>query len=281
MNISGSIVALVTPWNSDGQLDVEALEKLVVWHNEAGTQALVVAGSTGEGLLLTKAERQTLIQTAVQHSRVPVIVGCGTASTHETITLGEEALSLGAQALLVVAPFYVRPTPLGMVKHFEALCSTWKAPVVAYNNPGRCTVDMPIEAIRDIATNPHVIALKDSSTDLTRIAQLRAVLTNPIALLAGEDSCAADYLKQGGDGWISVVGNVAPAWCRQVCDTQGQNAPEGLNNLIQALGVAGNPVAVKEALSYTGRIRHDVRLPLVPMEEPSFPLQQAVRAASA
>jgi 4-hydroxy-tetrahydrodipicolinate synthase len=281
MTIAGSIVALVTPWRENGTLDVAALEQLITWHHASGTQALVVGGSTGEGLLLTKQERQTLIQTAVKHSQIPVIVGCGAPSTHETISLGEEALALGAHALLVVAPYYVRPTQLGLIKHFEAVCTAWKSPVVAYNNPARCAVDMSVEAIKDIAANPYIVALKDSSTDLSRIQHIRANLPRPIALLAGEDSCAADYLQQGGDGWVSVIGNVAPSLCRQVCDTKGQNVSQNLGELIEALGVAGNPVAIKEALSYAGRIRHDVRLPLMPMAEPNTRLQQAVRAVCA
>lgn len=275
---TGSITALVTPWQESGQLGRSALESLVAFHNQSGTQALVVAGSTGEGLLLTRDERREIIQTAVQQSAIPIIVGCGAPSTHETIKLGEEALSWGAHALLVVAPYYVKPTALGLERHFEAVCQSWQKPVIVYNNPGRCVVDMSVESICSIANNPYVVGLKDSSIDMTRVKQIRAGLKRPIALLAGEDGYAAEYLQQGGDGWISMVGNVAPALCRRLCDSGGQDVAPQLVELIDALGVAGNPVAVKEALSYAGRIRHDVRLPLVPMESVNERLQQAVRA---
>lgn len=275
---TGSIVALVTPWTKEGCLDLPNLEKLIHLHNQSGTQGLVVAGSTGEGLLLTQKERQQIIQTAVQLSTCPIIVGCGMPSTHETIRLGEEALSWGAHGLLVVAPYYVKPTANGMVKHFQIVCDALQQPIILYNNPGRCAVDMPVSAIADMADHNHVVGLKDSSTDLSRIASIKFALKRPIALLAGEDSCAADYLKSGGDGWISVVGNVAPALCRRVCDSKGQAVPTELHELIEALSVAGNPVAVKEALSYAERILHDVRLPLVPMDQPSKRLQNAVKA---
>lgn len=276
--LTGSIVALITPWNEKGQLDRDALEKLIALHNESGTQALVVAGSTGEGQLLTDSERKTIIETAVAQSSVPIIVGCGAASTHETIKLGEEALSWGADALLVVAPYYVKPSQLGLVKHFHTVCDAWQKPVIIYNNPGRCMVDMSVTTVCEAAQNPYVVGLKDSSTDLARVQQIRAGLSRSIALLAGEDAYASAYLQLGGDGWISVVGNVAPALCRRVCDSQGKDLPAELTQLINALNVAGNPVAVKEALSYTGKVRHDVRLPLVTMEKPNEHLRDAVRA---
>lgn len=274
--IAGSIVALVTPWDAQGKLDRPSLDKLIDLHNNSGTQALVVAGSTGEGLLLTPSERKEIIQSVVQQSLVPVIVGCGAPSTHETIRLGEEALSLGAHALLVVAPYYVKPSASGLVKHFSTICELWQKPVIAYNNPGRCVVDMSVKVICEIANNPHIIGLKDSSTDLTRVGRIRSGLKRTITLLAGEDSCATDYIQKGGDGWVSVVGNVAPKMCRRVCN--GEGMPPELSELISALDIAGNPVAIKEALSYAGHIRHDVRLPLVPIDQPNERLKQAVRA---
>lgn len=279
MNLHGSAVALVTPWKEDDTLDIQAFEQLIDWHNASGTQALVVAGSTGEGNLLTRQERSELIQTAVKLSKAPIIVGCGTPSTRETIQLGDEALALGAAGLLVVVPFYVKPTSVGIVAHFNSLCRAWQAPVVLYNNPSRCGVDLSIEAIEELSGNEHVVGLKDSSTDLGRIAQIRKVAGREFKLLAGEDGYAPEYMQKGGDGWISVVGNVAPAWCRQVCDSHGKETPEGLNELMDALGVAGNPVAIKEALSYTGRTGPHVRLPLMRLARTNERLKQAVAHA--
>lgn len=277
--LDGSIVALITPWNDKGQLDRSALETLIDFHNQSGTQGLVIAGSTGEGQLLTDAERKEIIQTAVEQSSAPVIVGCGAASTHETIKLGEQALSWGAQALLVVAPYYVKPSQAGITQHFHTVCEAWQKPVVAYNNPGRCAVDMLVSTVCDIAQNPYVVGLKDSSTDLARVQLIRASLSRSIALLAGEDTYASAYLQLGGDGWVSVVGNIAPVLCRQVCDRQGRDVPPQLDELMHALTMAGgNPVAVKKALSYVGKARHDVRLPLVSIEEKNERLYHAVRA---
>lgn len=270
---TGSIVAGITPFNNE-KVDVLAYEKIVEWHIVNGTQAFVACGSTGESSLLTSDEWELVLATAIRVSagRIPVIAGCGAVSTHETIRLTKRAKELGADAALIVAPFYVKPNPEGIYQHYKQVSETVDIPVILYNNPGRTNVDFSIDTIVRLASLKNVVALKDSNTDVSRVMALRARLPQTFALLSGDDPSAAAYLACGGVGLISVTANAAPALCRRLCDswTSGDLATfkktrDELAVINEALSGETNPTPVKYAASVLGLCRNEVRLPLVPV----------------
>ncbi|MCX7338609.1 MAG: 4-hydroxy-tetrahydrodipicolinate synthase [Alphaproteobacteria bacterium] len=270
---SGSIVALVTPFKN-GKVDEKALSDLVSWHCTAGTQGVVACGSTGEAALLTHDERNCIISIVIEGAgnRIPVIVGCGAPSTHESISMAVDAKRLKADAILVVAPYYVKPTQDGLYQHFKAIHDSVDLPLILYNNPGRCAIDMSIDLVLRLAELPNVIALKDSTNDLSRPTLLRSRLTRKFSLLAGDDGITPGYLAHGGNGCISVTANVAPSLCQQlIAAWQDVNIPEFtrltqvLMPLHQAMFIESNPTPVKYALSAMGKIQNEFKPPLLPV----------------
>ena len=273
MKFSGSIVALVTPFHQ-GKVDLSSLQELVGWHCQQGTQAIVVCGSTGEANLLTSAEREQIIFHAIEAAsdRLPIIVGCGSASTQEAVLMAKQAEELKAQAILVVSPYYVKPSQAGLYQHFHTIHESVHLPIIIYNNPGRSIVDQSLDLICQLAELPRIVALKDSSSDLSRPTLLKNRLDDRLSLLAGDDPITGAYLAQGGDGSISVTANVAPALCQQMIEAwQNYDVPrfQDLNQklmiLNQALGCETNPCPIKYAVSALGKIRHELRLPLLPI----------------
>lgn len=265
----GSIVALVTPWRHNS-LDAQAFVNLIHWQIAAGTSAIVVCGSTGEGALLNNLERETLIKLAVKESKIPIIVGCGAPSTQMVIEQTIQAQNLGAAGALVVAPYYCKTTQEGVFQHFKAVHDASNIPILLYNNPGRTVTVISVEVALRLFLLDRIVGIKDSTDDASRAALMRSGAKKTIWLLGGDDPYAASYLAQGGDGVISITANVMPAkmvefikaW--QTLDlAEFQALNYQLMPLHSALTCEPNPIPIKAAMHIIGKCSDEVRLPLV------------------
>ncbi len=265
----GSIVALVTPLKNNS-LDHQALVNLINWHCESGTSAIVVCGSTGEGALLSSAEREVLIETAVKHSKIPVIVGCGAPSTQMVIDQVKQAQSLSANGVLVVAPYYCKTTQEGLFQHFKSVHDASNIPILLYNNPGRTVIEISVDVALRLFELERIVGIKDSTLDSSRAALMRNGVSKSVALLSGDDPFAAGYLAQGGDGVISITANVYPskiaefvaAWKNgDIKRFQALNLE--LMPLHYAIVAEPNPIPVKAAMALLGKCSAEVRLPLM------------------
>lgn len=268
-----SIVALITPFQQGG-VDRSALKSLVQWHKQKGTSAILACGTTGESLLLTPQERHSILETCVMEAEgLPVIAGCGTASTEETICLVHEAQVIGAKAALIVSPYYIKPTQKGLYNHFKGIHDHTHLPLILYNNPGRSAVDLDVDTIGELAQLPRICGLKDSNADLRRIGLIRNKLNqngvSDFSLLSGDDVTSSAYMLHGGDGVISVTANVAPEQCAELCQLlkqsnlqKFQKAANQLMILHTVLSFDGNPMAIKYAVSALGMCQNELRLPL-------------------
>jgi 4-hydroxy-tetrahydrodipicolinate synthase len=273
---SGSITALITPF-TNGRVDEEAFRKLVDWQIKQGTHALVSCGTTGESPTLSHDEdmRVTAICVEVADGRVPVIAGTGSNSTSEAIALTKSAKEAGADAALIVTPYYNKPTQDGLYAHFKAIHDAVEIPIIIYNIPGRCIVDMSVETMARLAELPNIIGVKDATADLKRPALTRGAIDEDFCQLSGEDATIVPFLAQGGHGCISVTANVAPALCANLLCANLHNAWKGgdfnevarindrLMPLHEALFVESSPGPVKYAASQLGLCENRVRLPLV------------------
>ncbi|NII11819.1 4-hydroxy-tetrahydrodipicolinate synthase [Oleiagrimonas sp. C23AA] len=276
MNIRGSICALATPFGDDGALDLDAFRRLIEQQIEAGTQALVVAGSTGEAHFLEHAEYERLLVTAVEQvrRRVPVIAGTGEAGTAKSLAMTRWAKRLGAHAALVVTPYYVRPTQEGLVRHFTEIADHGELPVILYNVPGRTGCDMLPDTVARLAEHAHIIGVKEARGDAGRIAAMAELAREDFVYLSGDDASCHEAMLAGAAGTISVVANVVPGLFRQLCDRacERSRAPtvelaERLEPLLDALDCAPNPIAIKAALAEIGIGNGALRLPLVALAE--------------
>ncbi len=273
--LKGSIVALITPFRSN-QIDVVALKRLLEWHLTQGTDGIVMCGTTGEAAMLTPEERTLIISIAVSvlKGKVPVIVGCGTSSTAQTLAFMQEAETLGADATLIVTPYYVKPSQQGIIQHFKMLHEHTRIPIIAYNNPGRVGVNIEIETAIKLCEIPRILGFKDSHSDPTRMAALRYAVGNKMSLLSGEDSIASAHMLYGADGSISVLGNVAPDLCKRLMNAWKSHDVQAFTRithelypLCTALSAETNPCTVKYAVSRMGYCTEDVRLPLTTIRE--------------
>ena len=273
MRITGSITALATPFGVDGELDLDAWRRLIALQLEGGTQAIVVAGSTGEAAALYDAEIDVLVRSAVEYvtGRIPVLVGTGHSNTAKTIEATRRAAALGADAALVVTPPYVRPTQDGLVAHYRAVADDGALPVVLYNVPGRTGVDMEPDAVAELAEHRRIVGIKEAVADVARMTALLALRTDGFTVLSGDDPTAARAMLAGADGLVSVASNVAPASFRALCDLARVGDRDGCESLVteldglnRFLGVESNPIPVKALLSRLG-IGHGLRLPLLPL----------------
>lgn len=273
MRLNGSITALATPFGVDGELDLEGWKRLIALQLDGGTQALVVAGSTGEAAALYDAEIDLLVRSAVEQvaGRVPVLVGTGGSNTAKTIEATRRAAALGADAALVVTPPYVRPTQDGLVAHYRAVADDGALPVVLYNVPGRTGVDMQPSTVAQLASHPRIVAIKEAENSHERMEALLRLRTASFAVLSGDDPTACRAMLASADGVVSVASNVAPRAFRALCDLA--RAGDGaaayaldaeLAELNAFLGVESNPIPVKAILSRHG-IGHGLRLPLLPL----------------
>jgi 4-hydroxy-tetrahydrodipicolinate synthase len=281
----GSIVALVTPMHETGQIDLDSLHRLIEWHIENRTNAIVVLGTTGEIPTLTREERNTIIKHAIKQAagRIPVIVGSGSNSTQETIERTREAMELGADACLLITPYYNKPTQEGLYQHYSAIAKAVPIPLILYNAPGRTGCDMLPETVERLADIANIVAIKESSGKMERLPDLKKRCGTRLDILTGEDGQAADFILQGGKGVISVTANIAPQLMQQMCNAALQNDREqtlALNQQLAALHetlfVESNPIPVKWALHEMGKIPSGIRLPLTPLSQQHYP---AVKAA--
>jgi 4-hydroxy-tetrahydrodipicolinate synthase len=280
----GSIVALITPFRN-GSIDPTALQSLVEWHIEQGTHGLVPVGTTGESPTLSHAEHERVVELVVEAAarRVPVIAGAGSNSTDEAIHLAEHAARVGADAILVVTPYYNKPTQEGLFAHFKAVHDATDLPLIIYNIPGRSVVDMTVDTMATLARLPNVVGVKDATCDLARPLLTTLACGEDFCQLSGEDITALAFLANGGQGCISVTANVAPRQCSEMQDAWLRGDASGalaihkrLTPLHKALFLETSPAPVKYAVSRLGKCAPDVRLPLVP---PKAPTRAAVDAA--
>lgn len=271
----GSIVALVTPFRN-AELDEQAFRRLIEWHLAEGTQGFVPVGTTGESPTLTHPEHERVIELCIETvgGRVPVIAGTGSNSTAEAISLTRHAKRAGADAALVVTPYYNKPTQEGLYAHFRAIHDAVELPLIIYNIPGRSVVDMTPETMARLARLPNIVGVKDSSADIMRPLLTHAACGAEFSQLSGEDGNVVAFLAHGGHGCISVTANVAPRLCADMHRAWREGRPaealavhRRLLPLHQALFCETSPGPVKYALSRLGRCTDEVRLPLVPLGE--------------
>ena len=269
----GSIPALVTPFR-DGALDLAALESLVEWQISEGSHGLVPVGTTGESPTLSHEEHETVIEAVVKAAagRIPVIAGAGSNSTAEAIRFLRHAEKVGADAALVVTPYYNKPTQAGLIAHYTALHDACALPIVIYNIPGRSVVDMTPETMARLAELPRIIGVKDATGDIVRVSRQRQLCGPGFVQISGEDASALGFNAHGGQGCISVTANVAPRLCAgfQEATLAGDYAlaleyQDRLMPLHRAIFLEPGVAGAKYALSRLGRCSNEVRLPLLPV----------------
>ncbi|MEM9433831.1 MAG: 4-hydroxy-tetrahydrodipicolinate synthase [Pseudomonadota bacterium] len=270
----GSLPALITPFK-DGAVDFDALKHLVEWHIDQGSAGLVPVGTTGESPTLSHAEHDAVVDTVVQivAGRIPVIAGAGSNSTAETVRLVAHAKTAGADAALVVTPYYNKPTQRGMIAHFEAAAAC-ELPIIIYNIPPRSVVDMVPETMGILAKNEFIVGVKDATGDLARVPQQRITCGTDFIQLSGEDATALGFNAHGGVGCISVTANVAPKLCAefQNCTLSGDftGALEKLDRLMplhKAIFTEPGVAGAKYGVSLLGHCSDEVRLPLTTLED--------------
>ena len=272
---TGSMPALVTPFR-DAALDLKTLEKLVDWHIAEGSHGLVPVGTTGESPTLTHEEHETVIETVVKAAagRVPVIAGAGSNNTVEAIRFIQHAARVGADAALVVTPYYNKPTQAGMIAHFTAVHDAADIPIIIYNIPGRSVVDMTPATMGELARLPRIVGVKDATGDLARVSYQRITCGPDFIQISGEDATAHGFNAQGGVGCISVTANVAPKLTSQVQTAclAGDYATalelqDRLMPLHKAIFTEPGLVGAKYAMSRLGLCSEEVRLPLTPLTQ--------------
>jgi 4-hydroxy-tetrahydrodipicolinate synthase len=269
----GSITALITPFKQ-GKIDGEALQKLVEWQIDQGTHGLVPVGTTGESPTLSHEEHKRVVELCIEAAarRVPVIAGAGSNSTAEAMELARHAAKAGADGVLVVTPYYNKPTQEGLYLHFKAVNDCADIPVIIYNIPGRSVVDMSVETMARLFKLNNIVGVKDATANMARASQQRAALGKDFIQLSGEDATALGFMAHGGRGCISVTANVAPALCSefQLACLGGNfklalELQDRLMPLHDALFVESNPGPVKYAAEKLGLCSGDTRLPLAPL----------------
>jgi 4-hydroxy-tetrahydrodipicolinate synthase len=280
----GSYTALVTPF-ADGAVDHAALRALVDWQIESGTHGLVPVGTTGESPTLSHEEHRAVVETVIRQAkgRVPVIAGAGSNNTAEAVDLARHAEQAGAEGVLVVTPYYNKPNQEGLYRHFEAVSRAISIPIIVYNIPPRSVIDVSVETLARLAELKNIVGVKDATGNVGRILQQRARIGKNFVQFSGDDILALASVAVGAIGVISVVSNVAPKLCADM-----QNAAlagdfetalaiqDKLTALQQALFLEAGVTGAKYGLSLLGKVREEVRLPLVPSAEPT---KQAIRAA--
>ncbi|PHS68980.1 MAG: 4-hydroxy-tetrahydrodipicolinate synthase [Methylophaga sp.] len=273
---SGSMVALVTPMRADGSLDGDCLNKLIEFHISQGTDAIVAMGTTGESATLNVEEHCDVVRQVVQqvNGRVPVIAGTGANSTSEAIALTQHAKDLGVDAVLLVTPYYNRPTQEGLYQHYKAIAEAVDIPQILYNVPCRTACDMLPETVGRLAAINNIIGIKEATGDLTRIEQIKALCDDQFELYTGDDANTVDFILLGGQGTISVTANVAPAAMHEMCaaaiagdEVSARQIDKKLAGLHKNLFVEANPIPVKWALTEMDLIPTGIRLPMTILSE--------------
>jgi 4-hydroxy-tetrahydrodipicolinate synthase len=285
--LTGSMVALVTPMSADGAVDYRELADLIDFHVDGGTEALVIAGTTGESATLTHSEHLELLERAceIAGGRIPIIAGTGSNSTRQTLELSTAAGRLPIAGYLIVTPYYNKPTQEGLFRHYSLIADAVERPILLYNVPGRTAVDLLPATTARLARHPRIAGIKDATGKLERVAELRHSSGPELVLLSGDDATSREFMLAGGDGVISVTGNVAPASLRALCDAaragrraEAEAIDAKLAELHRDLFLESNPIPVKWALNAMGLIGPGIRLPLTELADAHRP---AVLAAMA
>lgn len=274
--IQGSIVALVTPMDESGALDEASLKSLVEFHIEQGTDAVVAVGTTGESATLDEEEHCRVIRLIVEFvaGRIPVIAGTGANSTTEAIALTRAAKEIGADACLLVTPYYNKPTQQGLYLHHKAVAEAVDIPQILYNVPGRTACDMLPETVGKLAKVPKIAGIKEATGDLGRVTRIRALCGRDFPIYSGDDATACELCLLGGKGVISVTANVAPRLMHEMCAAaiagdreRAKGIDAQLSGLHRELFIESNPIPVKWAVHEMGLIRKGIRLPLTWLSE--------------
>ncbi len=283
--ITGSIVAIVTPMHEDGSLDLDSLAKLVDHHVKQGTDGIVSVGTTGESATLSHDEHHTVIEKTIQAvaGRVPVIAGTGSNSTAEALELTKIALELGANACLLVVPYYNKPTQEGLYQHFKLIAESVPIPQILYNVPGRTSVDLHNSTAIRLSHIDNIIGIKDATAEIERGKNLIEQTADDFVSYSGQDTAALELMLVGGKGTISVTANVAPKLMHEMCTAavsgdseRARQLNDRLNPLHESMFIESNPIPAKWGVSQQGFIENCLRLPLVPLTEGA---QSSVRAA--
>ena len=278
-NLRGSIVALVTPMDAEGTINWQTLEELIEWHINSGSAGLVIVGTTGESATLDVSEHVQVIENAVKiaDARIHIIAGTGANSTKEAIYLTNSASSAGADAALLVTPYYNRPSQEGLYKHYSLIADEVDLPQILYNVPSRTGCDLLTETVMRLGPHENIVGLKDATGDLTRLeetlSKLKVLEENNFMLYSGDDPSATQFMLNGGSGTISVTANVVPSLIAEICTQalSGENKKAielnlEIEKLNQILFVESNPIPVKWMLNRIGRIPGGLRLPLVELD---------------
>jgi 4-hydroxy-tetrahydrodipicolinate synthase len=285
----GSIPALVTPMRQDGAIDLGAWERLIDFHVEAGSDAVVVGGTTGESPALERAELEQLVSSARDRiaGRIPLIAGSGTAGTAKSVALSRAAEAAGADALLVVTPYYNRPTQEGLFRHFTAIADAVSIPLILYNVPGRTACDLLPETVGRLSQHSRIAGIKEATGSIERGEEVLRLSRAGFLLLGGDDPTAARLMRAGAVGVISVTANVAPRAMHEMCAAalrgehdEAARIDATLAPLHEKLFVEPNPIPVKWAVHRMGLVGQAIRLPLLPLTEANRPVvEAALRAA--
>lgn len=276
MTLGGSMVAIVTPMHADGTVDWDSLSQLVDWHVDQGTDGIIAMGTTGESATLGFREHDEVIERIVElvNGRIPVVAGTGGNATDEAIRLTRHARRVGADACLLVCPYYNKPTQEGLYRHFHAIAMAVDIPQVLYNVPSRTGVDMLPETVARLAEIDNIVALKEAKGSIERIHQLIEYCGDDLAIFSGDDGTAMEAMLVGAKGDVSVTANVAPRRMHDMCHAAingNREQAETLDATLQALHTSlfleSNPIPVKWALQEMGRIGPGIRLPLTPLAE--------------
>ena len=286
----GSIVALITPMDDRGAIDFDALQRLVDWHLEAGTDGIVVAGTTGESASLEGDEFERLLTAVLERAagRVPVLAGTGGAATAKAVKQTKLAESLGATGALVVTPYYVRPTQAGMDAHYRAIADATALPLVLYNVPSRTGVDLLPATVEGLAGLENVVAIKEAKADMDRVAELVERCGDRMVVLSGDDPSCREAMRRGARGVISVAANAAPGAMHRLCaaaisgdDAEADRLDAELAPLYEAMALETNPIPAKWSVHLLGRCGPGIRLPLQPLAEQHRPALERVLAGLA
>jgi len=282
----GSLVALITPMSSDGAIDYSQLEALIDFHVEQGTNALVIAGTSGESATLDPKEHCELLYRSYEiiNQRLPMIAGTGANSTAEAVSLTHCAKKANAEASLLVTPYYNKPTQKGLVLHFQAIAQAVDIPQILYNVPGRTACDMQAETVGELARVSNIVGIKEATGSMQRLADIKQLVDDDFALLTGDDATTCDFILNGGHGAISVTANVVPAKMAAMCDqayrgneAEARRIDAEIADLHRLLFVESNPIPVKWAVSQMGFGEVNMRLPMTVLSEQyQAPLRQAL-----
>ncbi len=276
MELRGSIVALVTPMTATGEVDWPALEGLIGWHLDSGTNGIVPMGTTGESATLTTDEHLAVIKRTIEivAGKIPVIAGTGSNATAEAMHQTQEAEHLGADACLLVTPYYNKPTQEGLYQHYKTIADACTVPLVLYNVPSRTACDMSAETVARLAPIENIVGIKEACGDPNRVAEIKALCDDNFVVVSGEDGQTYDMLELGALGTISVTANVLPAamaeFCRNYLEgnvAEARAMDEKLQPVHGAMFVETNPIPAKWALYAMGKIDQGIRLPLVALSE--------------